>query len=412
MKKVGIFGAGVTGLSVARFLRDTFDVEILESKDVCGGIARTIDVDGIAYHVIGGHCFNSKYPEILDFVFNEVLPKEDWNEITRVSKIRLDGHEYAYPIEFSVKEIEKNNPILAHQITDDFLATKEDSVATNLADWFVQKFGKTLADTYFIPYNKKIWGREPAEMSALWVQDKLPIPDKKAFLDALNANVVDSMPHAKFFYPKTNNQNTFLDALAEGTKILYKTEVHSIVKDAQKEKWIVNSNKEYDIIINTTPIDKFIKLLSNVPEQVIVAADMLKYNKISNVLWKSVPTNKTWTYFPESHTPFHRYIHIGSYHRPSAGYSISESVGEHSKNELIDQGKKDPFLIEPLAYHISEHAYVVFDKNYQYAVSTIMDYLKDVGIYSIGRFGEWQYYNMDVCMKRSLDTAEVIKCLM
>ncbi len=104
MKKIGILGAGVTGLSAARFLQKKgFCVEILESKSVCGGIARTRDVNGVAYHVVGGHCFNSKYPEIMDFVFNEVLPKDQWNLIQRISKIKMLGSEYLYPIEFSVK---------------------------------------------------------------------------------------------------------------------------------------------------------------------------------------------------------------------------------------------------------------------------------------------------------------------
>lgn len=73
--KIGIIGAGISGMSVARLLKDCFEVEILEKETFVGGIARTKDVNGVAYHVVGGHCFNSIYPDVLDFVFNEVFKR-------------------------------------------------------------------------------------------------------------------------------------------------------------------------------------------------------------------------------------------------------------------------------------------------------------------------------------------------
>ena len=409
MKKVGILGAGITGLSVARFLQGTYEVEILEKNSVCGGIARTRDVNGIAYHTVGGRCFNSKYPEIMDFVFNQVLPRTEWNEIQRLSKIQIAGGEFMYPIEFSIKEIYHHNPELALQITSDFLSTTDNGQYSHLAEWFTKKFGKTLANLYFIPYNTKIWHMNPYEMDPQWVQDKLPIPDKKSFFEALIATKTDNMPHARFYYPKSNNQNTFIEALAQGINIKYNEEIHTIKYPPVTKKWIVNNCHQYDILINTTPIDQLPFVIENCPENVKEAAKMLRYNKISNILWQTQPTNKTWTYLPESSTIFHRFIHIGSYHKPIQAYSVSESIGEHSYEELVNDGKNNPFLIEPLAYNQSEHAYVVFDQNYKYAVPHILTYLTQIGLYSIGRFGEWQYYNMDVCMKRSMELAKKIK---
>lgn len=405
--KIGILGAGVTGLSVARFLKDYFDVEVLERNIVCGGIARTRDVNGIAYHVVGGHCFNSKYPEVLDFVFNKVLPKQEWNEIKRVSKICISGKEYLYPIEFSVKQIYRDNPALGIKIAGDFLSSEDDGTYDNLEEWFFKKFGKTLAELYFIPYNKKIWGMDPQNMSPSWVKEKLPIPDKYSFFEALVSEKVDNMPHAHFYYPKSNNQNTFIEALAEGCSIRYGVNVHSLKLNSKNNRWIVNNAFEYDIIINTLPIDVLPLFIEGVSEKVINASKLLKYNSITNILWKTPRTNKTWTYLPESKYPYHRYIHIGSYHNPSDGYTISECVGNRNYDDLLER-THDPFLMEPLSYNKSEHAYVVFDANYSKTVPYILEYLSNIGIYSIGRFGEWQYYNMDVCIKRSMELAQLI----
>ncbi len=400
--KIVIIGAGITGLSAAKLLSAAHEVEILEKKNICGGIARTKDVNGIAYHVVGGHCFNSKYPDVLDFVFSKVLPKEKWHLVQRKSKINFGNEEISYPVEFAVKEIYKFDKELAEKITVDFLSAVDDGKYANLDEWFRKKFGNTLAEKYFIPYNSKIWNKQPINMSSEWVQDKLPIPDKKSFFESLMTEAKDNMSHASFYYPDTNNQNTFIDALADGLNIQYNYAVQNIKLNQKTGKWIINNEIECDKIINTSPIDILPSLIENTPAYVIEASKKLKYNSISTVFCTSKPTEKTWTYLPEKHI-FHRFIHIGSFHKPADNYTICEVVGKYSQDELFEESRKDEFIIEPIDYNVSEHAYVVFDENYNECTSTVISYLNSIGIETIGRFGEWQYYNMDVCMKRSID---------
>jgi len=406
--KVGILGAGITGLSIAQLLNDQFQVEILEKQSHCGGIARTKDVSGIAYHMVGGHCFNSKYPEVLDFVFNKILPKEKWHKIKRNSVIQFKDHEIGYPIEYSVGQIYKFDKELAIKITSDFLNSNDNQTYTNLEDWFRKKFGNTLAEAYFIPYNTKIWNKEPKNMSPLWVEDKLPIPDKYSFFESLIDTARDKMAHAEFYYPNSNNQNTFIDSMAKGLDIHYNTEVFKVSYENDKKQWIVNNDKYYDILISTLPLNILPVLIANIPGEILVAASKLKYNSVSNVIWESKPTDKTWKYLPGEQTIFHRYIHIGNFYKPSLCYTITESIGKRTFEEMIEDGRKDPFLIKPIDYNISEHAYVVFDENYSASTKAIKKYMSEIGLYSIGRFGEWQYYNMDVCIKSSLELANKI----
>lgn len=403
--RIGILGAGISGLSIARILDKQHEVELLEKSSNYGGIARTRLVNGAAYHVTGGHCFNSKYPDVLDFVFNEVLPASEWHLIQRSANIKLGNHEVSYPIEYAVREINEFNDDLALAITRDFLAADDDGNYANLEDWFRKKFGDTLADTYFIPYNTKIWNRSPKDMSPAWVEGKLPIPDKKSFFKGLISSESDTMPHASFYYPNANNQNTFIDALAEGLNIITDYEVTEIKKNAINDTWIVNNNRVYDLIISTLPLNILPKLISGIEPNILQQASKLKYNKVTTMLWETAGTSRTWTYIPDSTNLFHRYIHIGNFFKPASNYSITEAVGERSYDEMLQSGKKDPFLLKPLDYHVSEHAYVVFDENYQTATIAIKNYLNETGIYTLGRFGEWQYYNMDVCIKSSIDLA-------
>lgn len=404
--KICIIGAGVTGLTAGKLLSKNHEVTIYEKESNIGGIARTKDVNGVAYHTVGGHCLNSKNKEVMDFIFSEVLPKENWHKINRVAKINFHDKIVSYPIEFSVKEIMKFDKNLAFNIVKDFLSA-EDREVDNLADWLIEKFGRTLAEEYFIPYNRKIWQMEPVEMSHLWIDGKLPLPNKQEFFKALIDNNEDTMPHSTFFYPNTNNQNTFLEALGYGLNIIKNFSVNSIEK--KNDKWLVNKKFEFDLVISTIPLNILPFILKNVPEKVQKEAKKLKYNKVTNVLWKTKPVDFTWSYYPSPDNIFHRHIHIGKFFSPVENFTITESMGEHSYEEMLEYGKKSDYLIEPMDYNISNYAYVVYDKNHASTTKTIKNYLNEIGLKSIGRFGEWEYYNMDICMESAMKLVKDIK---
>lgn len=406
--KIGILGAGISGLSIAKMLAKDHEVLILERNVIHGGIARTKQAEDVTYHTVGGHCFNSKYPEVMDFVFNEVLPKDQWHQIARNAVIKIKGQEISYPIEYAIQQIHAFDPEFAINITKDFLTAEDDKDYENLEDWFRKKFGNTLAENYFIPYNTKIWNRPPNEMSPAWVDGKLPIPDKGSFFKGLISNESDKMPHSSFYYPNTNDQNTFIDKLAEGLPIVYNYVVDKVEKTADG-KWIVNGDKTFDLIISTLPLNILPSLIASTPADVLEAADKLRYNKVTTMFWETESTERTWTYIPEPYNFFHRYIHIGSFFTPKKNYSITEVVGEKTREEMIENGKKDSFLKRPVDFNVSDHAYVVFDENYDSATKHIRNYLNEIGLYTLGRFGEWQYYNMDVCIKSSINLKDELQ---
>ncbi len=404
--KICIIGAGITGLTAGKLLSQNHEVTIYEKETKVGGIARTKDVNGITYHTVGGHCLNSKNKEVMNFIFKDILAIENWHLVKRDAKIDLDNNFISYPIEFSIKEISKFDKDLAFNITKDFLSSL-DTNEDNLADWFKSKFGKTLADKYFIPYNRKIWQMEPSEMSHLWIEGKLPIPNKKDFFEGLIKNNEDTMPHSTFYYPNTNDQNTFIDALEKGLNIIKEFNVISIEKS--DKKWIINNEFEYDIVINTMPLDLLTSIIKDIPKNIIEDAKKLKYNKVTNMLWKTKPIDFTWTYYPDKDTIFHRHIHIGNFFKPAKNYTITESMGEHSFDEMVAYGKKFDYLVEPLDYNISDYAYVVYDQNYNKATTNIKEYLKSIKLHTIGRFGEWEYYNMDKCMESAFELCKMLE---
>lgn len=405
--KIAVIGAGVTGLAISKILRAKgFEITTYETNAYHGGIARTTAIDGIAYHTTGGHCFNSKHNNVLGFVFEKILPREYWHQVDRKSRINFKGHLISYPIEYAIKEIAEFDLPLAVKMVQDYFETGEED-RSNLARWFASKFGETLASEYFIPYNQKIWNQCAEDMSPDWVEDKLPIPDKANFTKALLKSSKDSMPHSKFFYPSTGNQNTFLDALAVGLDIIYDVRVNSIAQDGKK--WVINGQDKYDSVVSTVPLNLLPNLIENCPCNIALEAGKLRYNKVTTMFWRTKGNQDTWTYYPGSDTIFHRHIHIGNFFIEPRNYSITEAVGERSFEEMKVAGSQFDYLIEPLSCHVSDHAYVVFDQNYNSSKGIINSYLGSLdGLYSLGRFGEWEYYNMDICIKSALELSERI----
>jgi len=404
--KICIIGAGVTGLAAGKLLFKDHEVTIYEKEPKVGGIARTKNVDDIAYHLVGGHCFNSQNKKVMDFVFNEVLPIENWHLVKRKAKINLDNQLISYPIEYSIKEIAGFDKELAFNITKDFLSSSGKDV-DNLKDWFKSKFGLTLANKYFIPYNEKIWQMNLSEMSPLWVEGKLPLPNKKDFFEALIENKNDTMPHKTFYYPNENNKNIFVESLAKNLNVIKNFNVSSIEKN--KNKWLINDEFEYDVVISTMPLNVLPLLLKNTPSNIKTEAKKLKYNKVSNMLWKTKEVDHTWTYYPSKDTIFHRHIHIGNFFSPKQNYTITESMGERTYEEMVEDGKAFDYLIEPIDYNVSDYAYVVYDNNYDSTTKLIKEYMDSINLHTLGRFGEWEYYNMDICIESAMNLAKELR---
>jgi len=224
------------------------------------------------------------------------------------------------------------------------------------------------------------------------------------FFKSLIDDTEDSMPHLSFYYPDSDNQNTFLDLMSKGIDIVFNYSVCKIQK--KNGLWIVNDDKEYDVLINTAPLSNLYKYLSNIPDDIASSFKKLKYNKVTTSLWNADIGDLTWVYYPSKSTRFHRHIHIGNFFKNKKNYLIAEIVGEVDKGTLISEGAKHSHLHELIDYHVSDQAYVVFDENYKESIKSIRDFLSEIDLHTHGRFGEWEYYNMDVCIKKSIELSK------
>ena len=411
--KIAVLGAGVSGLSISRMLKEQgHDVTVFEKENKVGGLARSRKTDGILYDPHGGHILNSKKPEVMEWAFS-MLPKDKWKFTPRNAKIYINGKFVSYPFELSLCELDIDDAV---DCVHDFVLAQNGEEPSNFKDWLVWNFGQSICDYYMIPYNEKIWAYPLDQMETKWMQGKMPLPSKKEMIHSmlLKDPTERKMPHSTFYYPIDDGIQSFMNAIAVGLDIHCSTPITSIRKS--EDKWIVNEEGSFDQIISTIPLPIIGKIMMELPEKIKAHIYDLKYNSLTTVLFECPETDITWLYIPSHDYRSHRvgYQSALTPHanlKPGMGAGALEIIGTKFDVEGID--KVEGILPKELGYaksldsEFTEYAYVIHDLNYRKNITAIKDYFETVpGFELLGRWGTWNYKNMDLCIADSMELAK------
>ena len=300
--KIAVLGAGVSGLTAARLLKDKeFDVTVYEQNEAIGGLARTRYTDGYLYDPYGGHIFNSKHKNIVDWIFS-LLPQNLWQYTERNAKIYFQGRYVSYPFELSLCELETEDAV---NCIYDFLLSQNGPEPDNFEDWLIWNFGKSIAEAYMLPYNSKIWSYPLKEMETKWMQGKMPLPAKKEILRSmlLKDPKERKMPHSTFYYPIDGGIQSMVNAIGKGVTVHCNTPVQCI--EYINQRWFVNGDGPYDQVISTIPLP-VVNQVMVLPENIKDAVLDLKYNSLTTILFDCPKTDITWLYIPSDKYRSHR----------------------------------------------------------------------------------------------------------
>jgi protoporphyrinogen oxidase len=89
--------------------------------------------------------------------------------------------------------------------------------------------------------------------------------------------------------------------------------------------------------------------------------------------------------------------------------SMSQSqVVEQVTRDLAKLGFIDIEDVTDTAVRFEPYAYVIYDLDHRKNVNAILEYLRDMGISSAGRFAEFEYLNTDGVVERTLKLARQI----
>lgn len=406
MKRIAIIGAGISGLSTAHLLKDKYNVVIYEKEAIPGGLIRCKRVNGSLYHLCGGHVFNSKKQDVLDWFWNIFNRDEEFTKTDRNSVVFMaDGKHIPYPIENHIYLFDNDTQ---KRFINDLLtiSRNEGYEPSNFEEFLKFRFGETLYSLYFKPYNEKVWRRSLAKVPLSWLEGKLPMPTVQEMIyNNINQVKEKTFVHATFWYEKQNGSQHIADKLSEGLDIRYNSEIECI--ERIEDEWIVNGEK-FDAIVFCGNIKQMPSMIKGVDiSQFASKIDSLEYHGTTSVFCEIDSNPYSWVYLPDSKYDSHRIICTGNFaasnNAPGKMTATVEFTDEISKEEILNQLKYIPMNPKYLDHHYNKYTYPIQDINTRDMISSLKANLAKDNFYFTGRFADWEYYNMDVAISAAMD---------
>ena len=292
-------------MSTAHFLNEKgFETTVFEKEDRPGGLIKCCRVNGNLFHTCGGHVFNSKRQDVLDWFWSKFVREEEFSKADRNSCVFMDKSDNSLEHDNIPYPIENHMYLFKEEIQAAFYNDLEEideikglnakvTDYENFGDFLRWRFGKTLYNLYFEPYNKKVWRRDLTTVPMSWMEGKLPMPTTQEMRDN-NANKVEekAFVHATFWYEKMNGSQYIADKLAEGLNIVYNADVTNIEKTC--DKWIVRGQK-FDKVVFCGNIKDMVKAVKGVDVSKYAAdVEALKYHGTTAVFCEIDANPYSW----------------------------------------------------------------------------------------------------------------------
>lgn len=161
---VAVLGAGPAGLGAAYRLAGAGQhAVVLERADRVGGAAGSFDVAGIRVD----HGSHRLHPATDAAILSELrqLLDGDLQRRRRHGRIRLAGRWISFPL--AATDLARNTPpsFALRAARDAVLAPTREPEEDTFAEILRAKLGPTICEHFYFPYARKIWGRDPDQLS-------------------------------------------------------------------------------------------------------------------------------------------------------------------------------------------------------------------------------------------------------
>ncbi len=415
-KKAVVIGAGISGLSVSRMLSEKYDVKVLEKSDKIGGLIKCDRINGNLFHRVGGHVFNSKNQKVLNWFWNHFDRDNEFLQAVRNAKILINDRLLGYPIENYLYQLSEKD---IRTITGELIAilkegNKQSETCDNFKDFLLGKFGNTLYHLYFGPYNSKIWNTDISKVPLEWLDGKLPMPHiEEVILSNILRKEERGMVHSTFYYPKRDGSQFIINRLAESLNIMPSYTVTSI--SAEENKISINNNGlNTDVLVYCGDVRKLTSIIhidDNDLKEALSTVTDLPSNGTSNVLCETDSNDISWLYLPEDKFKAHRIIYTGNFSETNNEGTdrrtcVVEFSGKHDKENMVKELQLLPGNLKPIAFNYEPNSYIIQQKDTREKVRALKKLLAHYNIFLLGRFAEWEYYNMDKCIEGAMELCE------
>ncbi len=399
-----VVGGGLAGLSIGYLLKDK--CVVFEANRI-GGLLRSEKIDGYTFDTGGSHILFSNDEKVLLELLQFL---DDYIEHRRRAFIFYKGRYVKYPFENGIFSL---SPHERFEILKDFVENllKEKKRPKNLLEWFQHVFGNAITEKYLKPYNEKLWKRDLREISLDWVGGRVPSPPIDDVLKSAVGIETEGYVHQlRFFYPLSGGIETLAKNISENVNI----KMEAVRRIEVGDKIYVNG-EEFEKVVYTAPLKDLIKIMRDARE-IRENIKKLEYNSLAvvGIGVKGKVPNIHWLYVPQEDIVFHRIAFLSNYSPEMAPKNCSTIIAEISNPEKINEGEILEGLrkigieneVEIVKTWRWEFAYIVYNHDYRENVEAIKKFLLKRNIIPFGRFGLWEYLNMDTIWKRAKELYE------
>jgi protoporphyrinogen oxidase len=426
---VVILGGGVAGLATAYFLGDTPCV-VLEAESAPGGLCRSREVDGFVFDH-AGHFLHVRDERIRRWV-EELLPGA-FEVIERRAFIRTRGRTVPFPFQANLYGLEPE------VIADCILGFVEamgrpvpEEPETSFRDWSLAVFGRGISEAFLFPYNRKLFGREPDQMTADWVSWAVPRPTLEEVVRGAVGLENKGMGYNPIFrYPKRGGIGILPEAIARRVSNL-RCGVRVTGVDLGRRRVRIAGGEEigFDQLVVTIPLPAFLGMLEGAGAGWSELASRLDWSVVGclnlGIGRPGVGQGAHWIYFPDPDVPFYRvgfYTNVCPALAPEGTSSLYVEFGlrrgEPADVERLEAESLEALRREGILYPgdrvlvrdfvLLDPGYVIFDRARQQVLAQLLPQMERLGVYLIGRYGAWTYSYMERAMLDGLETAARIR---
>lgn len=411
MKRIAVVGGGVSGLTVACKLGATgFGVTVFEKEDTAGGLIRCKKIDGSLFHICGGHVFNTKNQEVLNWFWSKFDRERDFVKADRHSAVCLqDGKFVDYPIENHVYQLDAETQRHFYEDVHAMMERGVDAPA-NFDEFLRGRFGETLYNLYFRPYNLKVWRRDLRKVPLSWLEGKLPMPTPREMLDANKTHLEEkSFVHSTFYYEKQGGSQFIADTLAKNLNVKYNADVVAIKKESCGVSVCLadGTQERFDALVFCGNIKELPRMLQGIEfGDLAFEIERLESHGTTAVFCETDPIPYSWFYQPSPHHQSHRFICTGNFsstnNAPGKMTCTVEFTDEIDVAEIKAQLEKMPYHPKYLTHRYHKYTYPIQHKNTREMIHGVKSLLARNKVFLCGRFAEWEYFNMDAAMASAL----------
>ena len=419
-----ILGAGISGISAGYHLcQKGIKNTIYERNDNWGGLCNFFEIDGF------------RFDRFVHFTFAEdpyikgLFEKSSaLHEHPSVSSNYYQGYWLKHPAQNNLAPLSAEEKV---KIINDFVNRPQKKVEDlqNYEEWLRVQYGNYFAENFPFKYTRKYWGMEPKELETKWVGNRMHSPDLAQVLAGSYEEQKENFYYTKYMrYPKKGGFRSILDTCRKGLDIKFNKEVVSIDTKAKTVMFGDGTAASYQHLISSLPLPEMGHIIKDVPQSVKEAADALHHTcgymvslgfkrpDVAKHLWFYIydedilsarvysPSMKSADNVPEGCSSLQAEIFFDC----KAEIPSEEEVLKNTIEKLSAMGLFKPEEIVLQDIRFEKYANVTFDRQVYQNRQIVLDYLKSIGIESIGRFGRWEYYWTHQAFQSGMEAAAKI----